>query len=426
MRGHQILVERGKLHLDTNGALLRCKTKVRTPAPKKPCSQACSSQVSVKISCLTDLVVVTQLPSQSRLHEFYSTSTQGDGGSNWADLNTFPRLQRDQTSKRHTLPSQPGGSPPLHTLSSWRQLAVEPPRNPTISRFCGEPTWKIMKKFAVKQRIRPTGEQASGPEFHRVVVDQQQDDTSKQQGLLHCIWWRFAMENHNFSQANHRHKKAIFHSYVKILEGMDGPMDSCASVLLWCLQKGRKQIEGSHRPDGLILFSEKWSGAELLRIDLCRGGNRKSRWDKIFFFGLAPQNIHQMDEGSGGGVKPFVKTRWLISDGCKNIKNEVSAPCIWELRGCRSTSVSHPKDQDGNPGTWKSRENMHKPRASKQLDILHFISSMTDCRSLLFLTPSCLSSAWTVARGRTPGHALSAQVVDQNLRSATGMPRSHT
>jgi hypothetical protein len=64
-------------------------------------------------------------------------------------------------------------------------------------------------------------------------------------------------------------------------------------VLLWCLQKGRKQIEGSHRPDGLILFSEKWSGAELLRVDLCRGGNRKSRWDKkykyiyiYFFFAL--------------------------------------------------------------------------------------------------------------------------------------------
>ena len=113
-------------------------------------------------------------------------------------------------------------------------------------------------------------------------------------------------------------------------------LSCCASVLLWCLQKGRKQIEGSHRPDGLILFSEKWSGAELLRVDLCRGGNRKSRWDKkykyiyILFFCLAPQNIHQMDEGSGGGVKPFVKTWWLISDGCKN---EVSAPCIWELRG---------------------------------------------------------------------------------------------
>ena len=66
VRGHQILVERGSLHLDTNGALLPCKKKAKTPAPK-PWSQLSSSQLLVNISCLTDLVVATQLPSQSLL-----------------------------------------------------------------------------------------------------------------------------------------------------------------------------------------------------------------------------------------------------------------------------------------------------------------------------------------------------------------------
>ena len=150
--------------------------------------------------------------------------------------------------------------------------------------------WTHMKKFAVKQRIRPTGEQASGPEFHRVVVDQQQDDTSKQQGLLHCIWWRFAMENHNLSQANHRHKKAIFHSYVKILEGMDGPMDSCASVLLWCLQKGRKHIEGSHRPDMPWWFNSVFGKVERRRASshwsMPRGKSKIEMRQNIFLLAL--------------------------------------------------------------------------------------------------------------------------------------------
>mmetsp|Transcript_76836 Transcript_76836/g.169721 ORF Transcript_76836/g.169721 Transcript_76836/m.169721 type:complete len:244 (-) Transcript_76836:488-1219(-) len=42
------------------------------------------------------------------------------------------------------------------------------------------------RKPAAAHRIRPTGEQASGPEFHRVVVDQQQDDTCHQHGQLHA------------------------------------------------------------------------------------------------------------------------------------------------------------------------------------------------------------------------------------------------
>ena len=181
-------------------------------------------------------------------------------------------------------------------------------------------------------------------------------------------------------------------------------LSCCASVLLWCLQKGRKQIEGSHRPDGFILFSEKWSGAELLRIDLCRGGNRKSRWDKKYIY-IHTYNIYIYIHIY---IYIWPCTTKYPSNG-RRFRGWGQAICedpvadLWWLRGCRSTSVSRPKDQDGNPVTWKSRENMHKPRASKQLDILHFISSMTGCRSLLFLTPSCFSSAWTVARGRTPG-----------------------